>query len=345
MREAVRGLARDQVRRAANRTMRHNAARDGRGYARVPMGGETCGFCIMLASRGFVYRSAQTAGEGNHYHSDCRCKVIPGFGGMTVEGYDPSEYARRYYGSLQLTPHGAVDMRATVRVMDRKNYHHISEARNARRRELYAMRQAPTPTRVTEEVTLRDWRGDAARTAVNLADIESKGYAAAVRSAFGGWPVGDVAVDDARRMLRHRSGTLREDLYLYDVTDGTRLDSVTDSKGRQEVTASERMVQRARQAVGDGHEIAFMHNHPGSSLPSTSDLASLKKSGASFGVIACHDGSMIRYSIVGEPMPGYNADGTKIARMYDARISRGKSESSALAEIEERTGVRIEHIR
>lgn len=143
MREAVRGLARDQVRRAANRTMRHNAARDGRGYARVPMGGEACGFCIMLASRGFVYRSAQTAGEGNHYHSDCRCKVIPGFGGMTVEGYDPSEYARRYHGSLQLTPYGTVDMRATVRAMDRGNYRHIRESRNARRRELYAMRKAP----------------------------------------------------------------------------------------------------------------------------------------------------------------------------------------------------------
>nr|WP_314638676.1 hypothetical protein [uncultured Olsenella sp.] len=343
VREAVRGIARDQVRRMANSTMRYNAARDGRRYARVPLGGETCGFCTMLASRGFVYRSAKTAGEGNHYHSDCRCKVIPGFEGMTVEGYDPGEYARRYYESLQLTPRGSVDIRATVRAMDRRNYHVIRESRNARRRELYAM--GKVPARAAEDLTLRGWKDDAVKTAVNLVDVESKSYAVAVRSAFGGEPVGDVAVDDARRILRHRSGTLREDLYLYDVTDGRRLDSVTDSKGKQEVTASERMVRRARQAVGEGHGIAFMHNHPGSSMPSVADFESLRKSGASFGVIACHDGTIYRYSVVGEPLPGYDLNDDSLMAAVLKRIANGKSEREALKSIEDGWGVRIEHIR
>ena len=76
--------------------MRLNAKRDGLRYARVPMGGETCSFCAMLASRGFDYRSAKTAGEGNHYHKNCRCKVVPGFDGMEVEGYDPDEWHERW---------------------------------------------------------------------------------------------------------------------------------------------------------------------------------------------------------------------------------------------------------
>lgn len=82
--------------RRANQTMRVNAKRDGHRCARVPMGGETCTFCAMLASRGFVYRSAKLAGEGDHFHNNCRCKVIPGFDGMSVQGYDPNEWLERW---------------------------------------------------------------------------------------------------------------------------------------------------------------------------------------------------------------------------------------------------------
>lgn len=61
-------------------------------FARVPTGAETCGFCIMLASRGFVYRSAEAAGEVDHYHANCDCRIVPGFPGDEVEGYDPDLY-------------------------------------------------------------------------------------------------------------------------------------------------------------------------------------------------------------------------------------------------------------
>lgn len=86
MRRRVGNLARDQVKRQANRTMAENCARDGVRYARVPVGAETCGFCIMLASRGFVYTTPEAAA---HAHDGCDCKVMPGFEGMEVEGYDP----------------------------------------------------------------------------------------------------------------------------------------------------------------------------------------------------------------------------------------------------------------
>ena len=86
----------DAPRRAANRTMRKNATRDasrGVRYARVPSGRETCGFCLMLASRGFVYASEKTAGDiggrFNRYHDRCDCTVMPGTATTTIEGYDP----------------------------------------------------------------------------------------------------------------------------------------------------------------------------------------------------------------------------------------------------------------
>ena len=45
------------IRRSANMSVAENARRDPLKpkYARVPSGGETCEFCIMLASRGAVY--------------------------------------------------------------------------------------------------------------------------------------------------------------------------------------------------------------------------------------------------------------------------------------------------
>jgi hypothetical protein len=42
-------------------------------YARVPTGAETCDFCLMLASRGFVYHTESTASMG-HVHAGC---VLP----------------------------------------------------------------------------------------------------------------------------------------------------------------------------------------------------------------------------------------------------------------------------
>lgn len=66
-------------------------------YARVPTGAETCDFCIMLASRGFVYHSEASAGMLDHWHANCDCRVVPGFGkSPQVDGYDPDEWYEQY---------------------------------------------------------------------------------------------------------------------------------------------------------------------------------------------------------------------------------------------------------
>lgn len=80
-----------EIKRAAGNCVIENSRLDPRSrkWARVPTGAETCTFCLMLASRGFVYSSAQTAGSDGHYHPNCDCRIVPGFDGMYVEGYDP----------------------------------------------------------------------------------------------------------------------------------------------------------------------------------------------------------------------------------------------------------------
>lgn len=86
----------DLTRNTANQTMIKNAKRDykkGVRWARVPSGLETCGFCVMLASRGFVYYTKESAGYNvlglNRFHSFCDCRVFPGTEDTKIEGYDP----------------------------------------------------------------------------------------------------------------------------------------------------------------------------------------------------------------------------------------------------------------
>ena len=307
--------ASDQVARRANQTMRLNAKRDGFRYARVPMGGETCSFCAMLASRGFDFKTAKSAGDGNHYHKGCRCKVIPGFPDIEVEGYDPDEWHERW----QLMEEIQADKTLT---WNERQFGKLA---------------------ISEGMSVEEWRAVRASLEVDKARIDSKGYKRAVKEAFGGNPP-DTALADIRRILRHRSGTPYEDLYAYDVTNGKRLASVTTSEVEREVRASKKMKRRIKGAIDSGAEVVMLHNHPGSSIPSAADIASLKASGSSFGVIACHDGSLYRYSLVGEPMRGYTVDDELISFIIKTAKIRGKGETSAFIALEEKLGVKIEHL-
>jgi hypothetical protein len=63
------------IRKAERDTITGNVGRDPAGarYVRVPRS-DACAFCLMLASRGGVYRSEQ---EGARYHDHCRCGTRP----------------------------------------------------------------------------------------------------------------------------------------------------------------------------------------------------------------------------------------------------------------------------
>lgn len=67
---------------ASRDTITESARRDSSRvrWARVMRGFETCGWCRMLASRGFVYRSSQQAGAQHAWgHDNCDCEIIPEF--------------------------------------------------------------------------------------------------------------------------------------------------------------------------------------------------------------------------------------------------------------------------
>ncbi len=62
------------------------------GFARHASPG-ACYFCAMLATRGAVYHSLQTAGEDAPYHDHCHCLPVPIFQGET---YHPDEHIKQW---------------------------------------------------------------------------------------------------------------------------------------------------------------------------------------------------------------------------------------------------------
>lgn len=145
------------VKKGANDTMAINARRDGRKnkgvrWARVPRGAETCPFCIMLASRGFVYWSKESADLFGHEHEHCDCDIIPSFSDAGLEGYDQGEYEQVYLDNLVKDRYGTVQTAETLDNMRRKMMEDDSyrERVNAQRRAWYARNAAKERERVAK---------------------------------------------------------------------------------------------------------------------------------------------------------------------------------------------------
>lgn len=76
--------------------------------------------------------------------------------------------------------------------------------------------------------------------------------------------------------------------------------------------------------------------------PSAPDILSLEATGAKRGVIACHDGGLYVFEIVGEPAPGYTIDNDRVDRIQELW---GADEARLLRAFRDELGVHIEHIR
>ena len=117
------------VKQAGADTTLKNAIRDGAEWAWVPHG-DTCPFCITLASNGWQ-RASKKALKGDHaqhIHAHCDCEYVIRFdSSTTVAGYDPDKYLEQYYA------YGG-DINAMRRARDKGKI-------NAQKRAAYAARQ------------------------------------------------------------------------------------------------------------------------------------------------------------------------------------------------------------
>lgn len=134
------------VKQAGADTTLKNAIRDGAEFAWVPHG-DTCAFCVMLASNGWkrASKKALKNGHAEHIHSNCDCEYAVRFdSSTTVAGYDPDKYLQMYEDA-----EGA-KWQDKVNSMRREFYAENSEEINAQKRSAYAKRRELESSRAEE---------------------------------------------------------------------------------------------------------------------------------------------------------------------------------------------------
>jgi hypothetical protein len=118
-------------------TMQQNAIENGDEWAWIPRG-DTCAFCLTLASRGWQKASKQAIknGHAEHVHANCDCTFAVRKAGsdLNVEGYDPQKYEDMYHDADGNTP------TQRINAMRREFYDKNKQVINAQKRSAYAKR-------------------------------------------------------------------------------------------------------------------------------------------------------------------------------------------------------------
>ena len=148
--KAVRGTAKTRnpnnvsrsigrlVKRTGADTTLKNAIRDGAEFAWIP-NGDSCAFCITLASRGWQTASAKALknGHAEHIHSNCDCTYGVRFNGKpTYKNYNPDEYLDQYKAAE------GENSKDKINTLRRIKYQENKDRINAQKRAAYAERQA-----------------------------------------------------------------------------------------------------------------------------------------------------------------------------------------------------------
>lgn len=133
----IAGAVSRWVKMAGSDTTLQNSIRDGAEFAWVPRG-DTCPFCLALASRGWQRASKKILknGHAEHIHANCDCQYAVRFDSKSnVAGYDPDKYKEMYYDADGATPNERIN------AMRRQQYAQNKDMINAQKRAAYAKRK------------------------------------------------------------------------------------------------------------------------------------------------------------------------------------------------------------
>ena len=106
-----------EVNRSSKVGVWRSGAQDGRDvrYARVPVGAETCAWCLMTAGLGYWFMTEEAA---SHTHAHCDCAIVPsiGRGDVRIDGYDSTVYRDMWREANAALRHGDVPPELAARV-------------------------------------------------------------------------------------------------------------------------------------------------------------------------------------------------------------------------------------
>ena len=263
------------VKRAGADTTLKNAVRDGAEWAWVPHG-DTCPFCITLASNGWQKASSKVlkGGHADHIHANCDCEFAIRFDHSTsVAGYDPEKYLKQYR-----------DAGGDINKMRRIDYAARKDAINAQKRAAYAVRKV--------NKSERSYSGGVGSNKADLDYMNSAPYRAKFDSVSDNPALNQSIYKYCKAAVTHQSGDYYEDLSILRM-DGS-LVGQTSSKVRNETQYSRTLNAAVKSA--EPYSLVSLHNHGTNVPPSGADFGSAGEKKYAFGIVACHDGTIYKYS-------------------------------------------------
>ena len=316
--ESYANIANRYVKRAGADTTLKNAERDGAQFAWVPMG-DTCSFCLTLASRGWQTVSKKTLknGHAEHIHANCDCAYTVRFDSKSgVRGYNPDKYLAMYKNAEGDTPQEKINAMRRMQYQDPATRNKI----NAQKREAYAAR--------TIEQERKNRQND---FSINKAVVDSNEYKEKFATITTDNAVNEKIYDKSLDILYHRNGTDYEDMHLISVVDGkvkgsqTKVeyyDRVSEELRHNHVWYNESLESAVKN--NPQNTLISIHNHSGNKPPSGGDFESQFTHRYKGGVISCHNGDLYYYEVGKKRFTGTLYDMT-----VDKYIKQGYSESEA----------------
>ena len=314
------------VKRTGADTTLQNAYRDRKKYGKkrntgaqvawVPMG-DTCPFCLMLASNGWRNQTVGGQQHAEHIHANCDCNYAVRFNDSSgVAGYDPDRY-KEMFDELD-----GDSWNEKVNAMRRKQYEQDKDRINAQKRAAYAER-----TKVQEQ----EKKSRINEYSVDRNLVGTKEYKDKFLSLSFDPDVNQKLYDKAIDMLDHRSGTDYEDMNLISSVDGlvkgtqTKVEyyeKVPEELRHNHVWYNESLESAIKN--NSSNTLIAIHNHPGSFPPSGADFQSQFDHGYKAGVIACHNGDVYYYTVGKKKFTGKLFDMT-----VDKYVKQGYSDLEA----------------
>lgn len=278
------------VKQAGADTTLKNAKRDGAQFAWVPAG-DTCVFCLALASNGWQYMSKNSSNHADHIHPHCDCTYAVRFDDKTtVKGYDPEKYKKIFENAEGDTWNEKIN---SVR---RMQYQENKDKINAQKREAYkinknilTINKKETNMNVAEQT--RQVPGNVTSTIISP-KIQTQEYANKMKLLGENEKITSIMTFQSRKTLYRRNGTLKEDLIFINPNNNECL-----SQRRYNVDEKCVPTEEMKKMVLDNpRTIIAIHNHPRNMLPSYDDLENAQR--YKYGVIICHNGDIIKYTVL-----------------------------------------------
>ena len=238
----IQGVSR-LVKQAGADTTLQNARRDRAQFAWIPHG-DTCAFCLMLASNGWRNQSqnAMKNGHVSHIHSNCDCTYAVRFDSRTtVAGYDPDRYLEQYRAA-----------NGDLNAMRRADYQANKDMINAQKRAAYLRRKNR-------------------RKKVNITDIAIQKVPLIAPNGIDQQTA--FFVQETHRELLRFAQTQNDSNEVACVLDLTSRERLPFVKGEQDSVDIEKDAASYHwlRSRSDG-SIMLCHNHPGQSYFSLPDV-------------------------------------------------------------------------